>query len=95
MDTVSARSTHTKPVLHLVLVENHGTLDCHGLTRQPVAQLLQIATPRVLVRRLDNDPPRKEDLRKAEGVLTRTCDFLHRGLEVLFSPSYLSRLIFK
>ena len=57
MNAARAGGTHAQPVLDAVLVDNHGPLDGGGLAGQPEADLLEVATARVLVRGLNNDPP--------------------------------------
>jgi hypothetical protein len=59
MNTIGAGRAHTKPVLDLVLVNNHGALHCGRLSWEPVADLLEVAASGVFICWLHNDPPKR------------------------------------
>jgi hypothetical protein len=71
MNTISAGRAHAKPVLDLVLVNNHGALHGCSLSGEPVANLLEIPSSGVLICWLHNDPPNMIKTVK----VTRICDF--------------------
>ena len=71
MNAISAGRAHTKPVLDLVLVNNHGALHGCSLSGEPVANLLEIPSSGVFICWLHDDPPKMINTQ----IITRICDF--------------------
>ncbi len=57
MNSICACSTDSKPVLKSMFVQYHLSLNSHSLSRKPISDLFKIATSRVFVCRLNNNPP--------------------------------------